>query len=129
MRRSRSIVGVGILVIAVTLVAGAVRSPAATTSASQACGTFAGTGWEDLVKGVKGTKWKIVAVGVPCSFAKTWAVKLSKPNYKGQPAGAIKGPAGWQCYSAIDVAGGTPGMCRKGLKVHFAWGYTSQTVK
>ena len=128
MRNSRSIVAVGMLAIAVTLVAGVVRSSAATTSASQACGAFTGTQWEDLVKGVKGTKWKIAAVGVPCSFARKWAIKLSKPNYKGRPAGGIKGPAGWQCYSAIGVAGGTPGMCRKGVKSHFAWGYISQTV-
>ena len=128
MTRSRLMLGVGILVAAVALAAGAVRAPASVTTTNRACGTFSGTAWEDVVKGAKGSQWKVLAVGVKCSFARSWAIKLAKPNYKGQPAGAIRGPAGWKCYSAIDVAGGTPGECRKGLKARFAWGYTSQTL-
>ncbi len=131
MTRSRLMMGAGILAAVAVLAAGAIRSTAATATTAttaQACGTFSGTAWEDLVKGVKGIQWKVVAVGVKCSYARSWAIKLAKPNYKGRPAGAIRGPAGWKCYSAIDVAGGTPGECRKGLKTHFAWGYSSQTL-
>ena len=128
MRRSKLLMGAGILAAVAVLAAGAIRSSAAPATTTQACGTFSGTAWEDLVKGVKGSKWKVVAVGVKCSYARSWAIKLARPNYKGRPAGGIRGPAGWKCYSAIDVEGGTPGQCRKGLKTHFAWGYISQPV-
>jgi hypothetical protein len=128
MTRSRLMMGAWILAAVLVLAAGTVRAHAFATATARACGTFSGTAWEDLVKGVKGSQWKVVAVGVKCSYARSWAIKLAKPSYKGRPAGAIRGPAGWKCYSAIDVAGGTPGECRKGLKTHFAWGYTSQDV-
>ena len=132
MNRSRLMMGAGILAAAVALAAGAVRATASVAATQQACGTFAGTKWEDVVAGVKGTQWKVLAVGVQCSFARTWAIKLAKPNYKSRPRGAIRGPAGWKCYSAIDVAGGTPGECHKGqvyAKVHFSWGYSSQPLR
>ena len=132
MTRSKLMLGAGILAAAVALAAGAVRAPASVTAVNQACGTFAGTAWEDVVKGTKGSQWKVLAVGVKCSFARSWAIKLAKPNYKGQPGFAIRGPAGWKCFSAIDVSGGTPGECHKGQiysKVHFAWGYSSQTLR
>jgi hypothetical protein len=124
--------GVGILAAAVALTAGAVRAPAsATSNAARACGTFAGTGWEDA-KGVKGTKWKVIAVGVPCPYARKWAIKLAKPSYNGMPGFGIFGPAGWKCFTALDVGGGTPGECHKGQvysKVHFSWGYSSETLR
>ena len=132
MRRSRLMIGVALLAAAVALAVGAVRAPASVTAVSRvACGTFTGTAWEDA-KGVKGTKWKVIAVGAPCSYARRWAIKLSKPDYKGQPGFGIFGPSGWKCFTALDVNGGTPGECHKGqvyAKVHFTWGYTSQTLR
>lgn len=123
MTRSGLMMGVGVAVAAGALAIGAAGSPASVRAANQACGTFTGTAWQDLVKGTKGTHWTIHATGVGCAFAKLWAVKLAKPSYKGAPAGKIGGPAGWRCYSSIDVAGGTPGTCRKSVTVHFDWGY------
>ena len=133
MTRSRLMTGVGILAAAVAFAAGAVRAPASVTGVNGACGTFAGTAWEDA-KGVKGTKWKVIAVSVKCSFARTWAIKLAKPDYKGEPGFAIFGPKGWYCFTALDVGGGTPGECHKGKagsrsKVHFSWGYSSQPLR
>ena len=84
------------------------------------------------MKGVKGSQWKVLAVGVKCSFARSWAIKLAKPNYQAQPGFGIFGPKGWTCESALDVNGGTPGECHKRQiysKVHFAWGCTSQTLR
>ncbi len=124
MTRSKLMMGAVVAVAAGALSAGAaVGAVSSHTVAGQACGRFAGTPWNDLVKGTKGTQYTIASTGVSCGFAKTWAVKLAKPNYKGQPGGKITGPAGWQCFAAINAAGGTPGSCKKSINVHFNWGY------
>jgi hypothetical protein len=124
MTRSTLMMGAAAAIAAGALsTGGAVGATSAGTAADQACGKFAGTAWEDVVKGTKGTQYTITSAGVGCAFAKTWATKLAKPNYKGQPGGKIVGPAGWQCFAAIDVAGGTPGSCKKSISVHFNWGY------
>ena len=126
MTRSKLMICAGTAIAAGALsTGGAVGAQSSSTVADQACGRFAGTAWEDVVKGTKGSQYTLTATGVGCAFAKTWAVKLAKPNYKGQPGGKITGPAGWQCFAAINAAGGTPGSCKKSISVHFNWGYAS----
>jgi hypothetical protein len=102
----------------------------ASTAASQApCGTFSGPAWSYVDPMQRpplqtGTSWKVIAKGVPCSFASTWARKLVKTPFRGEAATKLASPKGWTCIAGGGLTGGgkgTPGSCSQGPK-SFAWG-------
>ena len=120
MTRSRLVAITSALAAAAALSA-SIGTPAATTATRAACADFAGPAWSFPEFGKKGTKWKVVARGVPCPFATTWSKKLLRTPYKGEAGTRLRGPAGWSCLPSIPHGGGVPGECRKGAKL-FAWG-------
>lgn len=114
------------------LVAGACMTPVAgaSTAASQAsCRTFRGPAWSyvDPMKRPplqQGTTWKVIARGVPCAFAITWARKLVKTPFMGEAGTRFVNPEGWTCIAGGGLTGGgkgTPGSCSQGSRT-FAWG-------
>lgn len=113
-----------ILLGSALLLAGAMFASGAGLRAEASCGSVVGPSWENPAFGKKGTKWRITANGVACSFAKPWAVKLMKTPWRGEAGTKLRGPAGWKCLPTLGSTVGTrgsPGECRKGGKVFF-WG-------
>ena len=107
----------------------AAAAPASVSTTQAACGTFSGPGWTRVnpmadPPNQKGTAWKVIARGVPCTFAKTWARKLVKTPFKGEAATKLKSPKGWNCVAGGGYSGGgkgTSGSCTQGAK-YFGWG-------
>ena len=93
------------------------------------CGTFSGPAWSYVDPMLRpplrtGTTWKVIAQGVPCSFATTWARKLVRTPFRGEAATQLASPSGWSCFAGGGLTGGgkgTSGSCRQGAK-SFAWG-------
>jgi hypothetical protein len=115
---------------ALTLSALVAAAAAGTTSASSgaasaACGTIPGPAWVIGPTGEKGNTYKVVASGVACAFAKTWATKLVRTPYRGEAGTHLTGPAGWSCLPTISWGHGTPGTCRKG-SASFGWGVNAK---
>ena len=105
-------------------------APASVSRTQGSCGTFAGPAWTffDPMKEPhkqKGTMWKVIARGVPCSYAKTVAKQLVKTPFKGEAGTKLKSPKGWSCFpgggSGSIGSKGTTGSCSKGSK-QFGWG-------
>lgn len=99
------------------------------TASQAACGTFVGPAWtftNPLANPPeqKGTKWKLTAKGVKCSFASMWAKQLVKTPFRGEALTKFKKvPAGWTCIAGGGLTGGgkgTPGQCNQGRKM-FHW--------
>ncbi len=119
----------GALAAAALALAVAAAASGAPNSAHASCGTFTGPVWTYVNPMVnppnqKGTKWKLTAKGVSCSFASTWAKKLVKTPFRGEAVTKFKTvPAGWTCLPGGGLTGGgkgTPGQCNQGKKM-FYW--------
>lgn len=113
---------------ALSLPGSAVAGPAASSATQAACGSFSGPGWSrvDPITGtaLKGTAWKVIADGVPCSYAKTQAKALVKTPFRGEALTRLKSPEGWSCMPGGGYSGGgkgTSGSCNQGRK-YFGWG-------
>jgi hypothetical protein len=114
-------------VVTLVITAGALAS---TTAVQASCGTFAGPAWTffDPMKephNQRGTAWKVIARGVPCSYAKTVAKQLVKTPFRGEAGTKLKSPKGWSCLpgggSGNIGSKGTTGSCSKGSQ-QFGWG-------
>jgi len=114
--------------IALCLAGSALAAPGAVSTTQAVCGTFNGPGWSRVDPmtgtGLKGTAWKVIAQGVPCSYAKIQAKALVKTPFKGEALTKLKSPKGWTCVAGGGYSGGgkgTSGSCNQGRK-YFGWG-------
>jgi hypothetical protein len=119
MARSRSLLFCTAILALVAISAG--TGGASALSPLKKCGTFKGAAWTVAAFGKKGTTWKVVASGTPCSFALTWAIKLEKIPFHGEAGTRVVGPTGWACLPNIAESRGTSGSCQ--------WPATSQATK
>lgn len=127
---SRMIAAAAGVATVVTLMISA-AAPASATTAQASCGTFAGPAWTFFnpmgePHKQQGTTWKVIARGVPCSYAKTIAKQLVKTPYKGEAGTKLQSPKGWSCLpgggSGAYGGKGTTGSCSQGANKQFGWG-------
>ena len=125
---STRIAALAVMVVAVLLPVSAAAAPDSASVGQAACGTFSGPGWSrvDPMTGtpLKGTAWKVLVDGVPCSYAKSQAKTLVKTPFKGEALTKLKSPKGWTCIAGGGYSGGgkgTSGSCNQGKK-YFGWG-------
>ena len=95
----------------------------------KSCGSVKGAKWVFPNTGGKlsGNTYGVTAVGVDCSTAKTWAVKLSGTRLAGKKFGhsypLAGGPKGYTCHANPDANGKVlAGSCTAAPKRAFSWG-------